>query len=96
MNWLIAPPTSVGVVVGPVGVRVDLLPVGEELGVGQWSVDLVGVEPDAIGASRDPDDPVATGFHQAPRSCHGYQVTPRVEHVTVPEKKSGLDKFNES
>ena len=92
VNGLVAPPAPGSVVHGEVGVGVDLLPVRKELSVGQGAVDLVRVEADAIRTCRDAHNPEARGLDEAPRSGHGNQVTPRVEHIAVSKEGHSLFK----
>ena len=66
-----------------IGVRVHLLPIGEEMRVHERSVDATPVEEDGVGASWHPDQGPGALGEEAPRAAHGDQVAPRVEGVAV-------------
>ena len=75
-----------------VGLRVDLLPVGEDVRVQDGAVHLVRVEDNLVGAGGDADKGKTSGFNQTPGSSHRDQVTPRIEHISVPITKKGLER----
>ena len=85
MQWLIAIIAIFAVFVH-VSLRVDLLPVGEEMRVENGPVDLVAVEGDCVDrAGRDPNYGLSAGAHCAPCAGHSYEVAPRVQGVAISE-----------
>ena len=87
MKWLIAKFTSTHVKFCKVIVRVNLLPIGKDLSVSSTSVKLVRIKLYLVEASGYPDESETTWLDETPGSCHGDQISPRVQHVTVSEKK---------
>jgi hypothetical protein len=83
MKRLVTKITAMLIVILKISFRVDLLPVGKQLGIGQGSIDLVGVEPDDVGSGGNSNQPQSSRFDQTPGPRHGYQITPRVQHVSV-------------
>jgi hypothetical protein len=77
-----------------VRLRIELLPVGEDVRVQDGAVHLVRVKDDLVGTGGDADKGKTSGFDQTPGSGHRDQVTPRIEHVSVPETKLDLKKYN--
>jgi hypothetical protein len=71
MKRLVTKITTMLIVILKISFRVDLLPVGKQLGIGQWSIDLVGVEPDDVGSGGNSYQPQSSGFDQTPGSGHG-------------------------
>ena len=67
-----------------VGVGGSHLPVGKHVRVGRGAVDPVGVEPYHLFSTGQPDQGLAARFDQTPRPGHGYQVSPRVQLVSIP------------
>ena len=62
MQWLITKIAAMLIIILKISFRVDLLPVGKELGIGQGSVDLVGVEPYDIRSGWNSNQPQSSGF----------------------------------
>ena len=85
MQRLVAVITAVFVEFWKVVFCVDLLPVGEKVGVSDGAVDLVGVEDDYVRAWGDTDQGSAASFDQTPGPRHSNQVSPRVKHIAVSE-----------
>jgi hypothetical protein len=83
MKRLITKITTMLIIILKISFRVDLLPVGKQLGIGQGSVDLVGVETDDVGSGWNSYQSQSSGFDETPGPGHGYQITPRVQHVSV-------------
>jgi hypothetical protein len=86
MKRLVTKITTMLIVILKISFRVDLLPVGKQLGIGQGSVDLVGVEPYDVRSCGNSYQSQSSGFDQTPGSGHGDQITPRVQHVSISVK----------
>jgi hypothetical protein len=85
MKRLITKIATILIVILKISFCVDLLPVGKQLGIGQGSVDLVGVEPDDIGSGWNSYQPQSSRFDETPGSRHGDQITPWVQHIAISE-----------
>jgi hypothetical protein len=87
MKRLITKIAAMLIVILKISFRVNLLPVGKQLGIGQGSIDLVGVEPYDVRSCGNSYQSQSSGFDQTPGPGHGDQITPWVQHVSVPEKQ---------
>jgi len=86
MKWLVAKFASRYVKFCKVIVRVNLLPIGKDLRISSASVKLVWIELDLVEPSGDPNEGKTTWLDETPGSCHGDQISPRVQHITISEK----------
>ena len=86
MQSLVAPGATVVVVPAEVGVRIDLLIVGEQLGVSLGSINPMSIVFNDVRARRDANNGPAAWLEETPGSGHGDQVAPWIELVTIPKK----------
>ena len=86
MQSLVAPGATVVVVPAEVGVRIDLLIVGEQLGVGLGSINPMSIVFNDVRARRYANNGPAAWLEETPGSGHGDQVAPWIELVAIPKK----------
>jgi hypothetical protein len=70
---------------------VNLIPISKCMSIGNRSIQFVRIENDCVRARWDTYKGTAARLNHAPGSGHGYEITPGIEHISIPENRGLIE-----